>query len=143
MSQSCTPLPSSRQGSLHHGSSPAGVQQLQQSCRHNRHAHSASQRRRRWQQQQGYGGRGARTAAGLRVHCVLRADYAATAADSCVLRRPLKDELTPEEVKNVFDYPRNLHEKCDPVNPIPCLHAVMLHSQTCMHACMCTTLWRC
>ena len=45
------------------------------------------------------------------MQCVLRADYAATAADSSVLRRPLKEELSPEEVQNVFDYPRNLHEK--------------------------------
>ena len=43
---------------------------------------------------------------------MLRADYAAAASDSGVLQRPLKEELTAEDVKNVFDYPRNLHEKC-------------------------------
>ena len=48
---------------------------------------------------------------GLQIHCQLRADYAATACDSSVLRRPLKEELQPEDVKNVFDFPRNLHEK--------------------------------
>ena len=48
---------------------------------------------------------------GLQIHCLLRADYAATACDSSVLRRPLKEELQPQDVKNVFDFPRNLQEK--------------------------------
>ncbi|CAL5222918.1 g5351 [Coccomyxa viridis] len=52
-----------------------------------------------------------RKAPGLQIHCVLRADYAATACDSSVLRRPLKEELQPADVRNVFDFPRNLQEK--------------------------------
>ena len=66
---------------------------------------------------------------------MLRADYAATAADSCVLRRPLKEELSPEEVKNVFDYPRNLHEKCALTRAASCaLHVSVFTAQACMHA---------
>jgi hypothetical protein len=53
--------------------------------------------------------------------CVLRADYAATASDSSVLQRPLKEELSPEDVRNVFDYPRNLHEKCVAAISCSCL----------------------
>ena len=52
-----------------------------------------------------------RNCPGLQIHCLLRADYAATACDSSVLRRPLKEELQPQDVKNVFDFPRNLQEK--------------------------------
>lgn len=52
-----------------------------------------------------------RKAPALQIHCLLRADYAATASDSSVLRRPLKEELRPGDVKNVFDFPRNLLEK--------------------------------
>jgi hypothetical protein len=40
-----------------------------------------------------------------------RADYAAKAGDSAVLQRPLKSELLPDEIHNVFGYPRNLKEK--------------------------------
>lgn len=88
------------------------------------------------QQQEGCGSSRARGAEGLRVRCVLRADYAATAADSCVLRRPLKDELTPEEVSNVFDYPRNLHEKCAALGLLSCDLACGpgRRSKPCMHA---------
>lgn len=39
------------------------------------------------------------------------ADYQAKAGDSAVLQRPLKSELLPEEIHNVFGYPRNLKEK--------------------------------
>lgn len=41
----------------------------------------------------------------------LHADYAAKAGDSAVLQRPLKSELLPEEIHNVFGYPRNLKER--------------------------------
>ncbi|KAH7620048.1 putative Calcium-dependent protein kinase 17 [Nannochloris sp. 'desiccata'] len=46
---------------------------------------------------------------GLRVHAV-HADYQAKAGDSTVLQRPLKAELLPSEVRNVFSFPRNLRE---------------------------------
>lgn len=49
------------------------------------------------------------TAPGLRVHAV-HADYQAKAGDSSVLQRPLKAELLPSEVRNVFSFPRNLRE---------------------------------
>lgn len=49
------------------------------------------------------------TAPGLRVHAV-HADYQAKAGDSTVLQRPLKAELLPSEVRNVFSFPRNLRE---------------------------------
>jgi calcium-dependent protein kinase len=49
------------------------------------------------------------TAHGLRVHAV-HADYQAKAGDSSVLQRPLKAELLPSEVRNVFSFPRNLRE---------------------------------
>ncbi|KAL4446799.1 hypothetical protein ABPG77_008043 [Micractinium sp. CCAP 211/92] len=39
------------------------------------------------------------------------ADYQAKAGDSAVLQRPLKSELLPEEIHNVFGYPRNLKDK--------------------------------
>ena len=42
----------------------------------------------------------------------LAQDYAAVASDADVLRRPLKDQLTPQDVKNVFDYPRDVREWC-------------------------------
>jgi calcium-dependent protein kinase len=48
-------------------------------------------------------------APGLRVHAV-HADYQAKAGDSTVLQRPLKAELLPSEVRNVFSFPRNLRE---------------------------------
>ncbi|CAL8463887.1 g3422 [Coccomyxa elongata] len=73
---------------------------------HCRHRHSSRRLKRQHKRVHGSG-----SAPGLVVHCLLRADYAATASDSSVLQRPLKDELTPEEVRNVFDYPRNLPEK--------------------------------
>ena len=41
----------------------------------------------------------------------LHQDYAATASDAGVLKRPLKEELKPHEVKNVFGFPRSLREK--------------------------------
>ena len=41
----------------------------------------------------------------------LHADYAAKAGDSAVLQRPLKSELLPEEIHNVFGSPRNLKER--------------------------------
>lgn len=41
----------------------------------------------------------------------VHADYAAKAGDSAVLQRPLKAELLPEEIQNVFGYPRNLKDK--------------------------------
>ena len=74
---------------------------------HCRHIHSTRRLRRQHKRVHGSG-----SAPGLVVHCLLRADYAATASDSSILQRPLKEELTPEEVRNVFDYPRNLGEKC-------------------------------
>lgn len=40
------------------------------------------------------------------------ADYTATASDSRVLQRPLREELRPREITNVFDHPRNLRERC-------------------------------
>ena len=42
----------------------------------------------------------------------LNQDYAAVESDSAVLKRPLKDNLTAEEVKNVFGYSRDLREWC-------------------------------
>lgn len=45
----------------------------------------------------------------LRVHAV-HADYQAKAGDSTVLQRPLKSELLPTEIRNVFGFPRNLRE---------------------------------
>ena len=45
----------------------------------------------------------------LRVHAV-HADYQAKAGDSTVLQRPLKAELLPTEIRNVFGFPRNLRE---------------------------------
>lgn len=39
------------------------------------------------------------------------ADYQAKAGDSAVLQRPLKSELLPEEIHNVFGYPRNLKDR--------------------------------
>lgn len=41
------------------------------------------------------------------------ADYAANAGDDAVLQRPLKSELFPEEIVNVFGYPRDLREVYD------------------------------
>lgn len=41
-----------------------------------------------------------------------RADYASSASDSNVLRLPIKQELTPKDVIDVFDYARNLRQKC-------------------------------
>jgi hypothetical protein len=41
-----------------------------------------------------------------------RADYASSASDSNVLRLPIKQELTPKDVVDVFDYARNLRQKC-------------------------------
>lgn len=41
------------------------------------------------------------------------ADYAANAGDDAVLQRPLKSELLPEEIVNVFGYPRDLREIYD------------------------------
>lgn len=62
--------------------------------------------------------RGPGRGAALRVVCQaapagapLHADYAAKAGDSAVLQRPLKSELLPEEIHNVFGYPRNLKDK--------------------------------
>ena len=37
-------------------------------------------------------------------------DYAAVDSDSAVLKRPLKDVLAAEDVKNVFGYPRDLRD---------------------------------
>lgn len=98
----------------------------------------SSARRRRRQQRKLHG---IGSTPGLIVHCLLRADYAATASDSSVLQRPLKEELLPEEVHNVFDYPRNLNEKCAAALPAHCSalnpassflpkarHSVRLHS---------------
>ena len=47
----------------------------------------------------------------LSTTCLSRADYVASATDSDVLQRPIKEELKPHEVKNVFGYPRNLKQK--------------------------------
>lgn len=44
------------------------------------------------------------------VTCI-HADYAAKATDGAVLQRPLKSELMPTEIKDVFGYPRNLKER--------------------------------
>lgn len=41
--------------------------------------------------------------------CV-HADYQAKAGDSSVLQRPLKSELLPSEIRDVFGFPRNLRE---------------------------------
>ena len=41
----------------------------------------------------------------------LQQDYAATASDTGVLQRPLKEELTHEDVLRVFGFPRNLRER--------------------------------
>ena len=41
----------------------------------------------------------------------VHADYQAKAGDSSVLQRPLKSELHPSEIRNVFGFPRNLREK--------------------------------
>lgn len=41
------------------------------------------------------------------------ADYAANAGDEPVLQRPFKSELFPEEITNVFGYPRDLREVYD------------------------------
>ncbi|KIZ07087.1 hypothetical protein MNEG_0876 [Monoraphidium neglectum] len=43
---------------------------------------------------------------GLSVNALL--DYVATASDDGVLRLPARTELDPEEIKNVYNYPRNL-----------------------------------
>ena len=40
----------------------------------------------------------------------LNQDYAAVASDVDVLKRPLKDELTPAEVTSVFGYSRDLRD---------------------------------
>lgn len=48
--------------------------------------------------------RAARRRCGLRV--VAHLDYVATASDEGVLKLPSRTELDIEEVKNVFDYPR-------------------------------------
>lgn len=39
------------------------------------------------------------------------ADYIAKAGDEPVLQRPLKADLLPHEIKNVFSYPRNLQQR--------------------------------
>ena len=49
-------------------------------------------------------GRGAR-------HVVAATDYAPAANDEGVLLKPLKEELAPVEVLNVFNYARNLRER--------------------------------
>lgn len=41
-----------------------------------------------------------------------KADYTASVNDSSVLRLPPKQELTPQDVMNVFGYAHNLHHKC-------------------------------
>lgn len=41
----------------------------------------------------------------------LHADYQAKAGDSSVLQRPLKSELLPSEIRNVFGFPRNVRER--------------------------------
>lgn len=41
----------------------------------------------------------------------IHADYAAKATDGAVLQRPLKVELLPSEIKDVFGFPRNLKER--------------------------------
>lgn len=66
------------------------------------------------------------------MHCTLRADYAASASDSSVLQRPLKEELLPEDVRNVFDYPRNLKDKCVTVIHILYLDVPYLRSNACV-----------
>lgn len=40
------------------------------------------------------------------VHVVASLDYIATASDEGVLKLPARTELDPEEIKNVFGYPR-------------------------------------
>lgn len=45
----------------------------------------------------------------LIITCV-HADYQAKAGDSSVLQRPLKTELQPSEIRDVFGFPRNLRE---------------------------------
>ena len=50
-------------------------------------------------------------------------DYAAVDSDSAVLKRPLKDVLTAEEVKDVFGYPRTSE------TGVPSLTHVMLAAQ--------------
>lgn len=53
-----------------------------------------------------------RRAPALMVLCTgVHADYQAKAGDSAVLQRPLKAELLPEEIHNVFSYPRNLKDR--------------------------------
>lgn len=54
---------------------------------------------------------GRRRSAAFSVVCI-HADYAAKATDGAVLQRPLKVELMPSEIKDVFGFPRNLKEKC-------------------------------
>lgn len=44
------------------------------------------------------------------VYC-LHADYSAKAGDSDVLQKPLKCELSPSEVRNVFGFGRNIRDK--------------------------------
>ena len=50
------------------------------------------------------------------VWCAIKenTDYVATASDSRVLQRPLREELRPREIVNVFDHPRNLRERRAP-----------------------------
>lgn len=43
----------------------------------------------------------------------VHADYQAKATDDAVLRRPLKMELQPEEITEVFGYARDLSDKCE------------------------------
>ena len=80
-------------------------------------------------------GRGALGAPAV-VWCAIKenTDYAATASDSRVLQRPLREELRPREILNVFDHPRNLRER----------HAPRLGSRSLLArpaACHTPTLW--
>lgn len=53
-------------------------------------------------------GRHPRAAAPVRA---VHADYEAKAGDSSVLQRPLKAELSASEVRDVFGFPRDLHQR--------------------------------
>jgi calcium-dependent protein kinase len=46
-----------------------------------------------------------------RLRVTAHIDYTATASDDGVLRLPPRLELMPDEIRNVFNYPRNIYSK--------------------------------
>ncbi len=52
-------------------------------------------------------------------------DYAASPADEGVLQMPLKQELDPSDMVNVFGYPRDLRKKCAEERPLSFLREIL------------------